>query len=423
MYKPLADKIRPTELSEVCGQEHILGKNKILDRIVKSNSISNMIFYGPPGVGKTTVANIIAKKANKRFYKLNATNASLKDIQEIVSELDTFMGRDGVLLYLDEIQNFNKKQQQSLLEYIEDGRITLIASTTENPYHYVFKALLSRSTIFEFKSLSEEDVLKALKRAINIEKEEFKELTLKVDEEALKYFASACNGDVRKAINGLEVALNSTNPDENGIVNIDVKVAEESTQVKVVPYDINGDSHYDILSAFQKSIRGSDPNASIHYLARLIKVGDLISICRRLQVIASEDIGLAYPQAAPIVKSLVDSARELGFPEARIPLAEATLLLATAPKSNSAYLAINSALEDLEKIKIDDIPSDLKDCHYSGAESLGRGIGYKYPHDYENHYVKQQYLPNNIKNKIYYEFGDNKMERTSKEYWRKVKGE
>ena len=243
MYKPLADKIRPTELSEVCGQQHILGKNKILDRIVNSNSISNMIFYGPPGVGKTTVANIIAKKANKRFYKLNATNASLKDIQEIASELDTFMGRDGVLLYLDEIQNFNKKQQQSLLEYIEDGRITLIASNTENPYHYVFKALLSRSTIFEFKNLSEEDVLKALKRAINIEKEEFKELTLKVDEEALKYFASASNGDVRKAINGLEVALNSTNPDKNGIVNINIKVAEESTQVKVVPYDINGDSH------------------------------------------------------------------------------------------------------------------------------------------------------------------------------------
>ncbi|GAA0069494.1 replication-associated recombination protein A [Clostridium sardiniense] len=421
MRKPLAEKIRPNELSEVFGQKHILGENKILNRIIKSGTINNMIFYGPPGIGKTTVANIISNKINKRFYKLNATTASLKDIQEIGKELDTFMGRDGVVLYLDEIQNFNKKQQQSLLEYIEDGRITLIASTTENPYHYIFKALLSRSTIFEFKALDEEDVIDALKRAVSIEEEDYENLKIIVSAEGYRYFAAASNGDVRKALNGLEVAINSTNPNENGEIIIDLDVAIESTQTKVVAYDMKGDSHYDILSAFQKSIRGSDPDASIHYLARLIKAGDLISICRRLQVIASEDIGLAYPQAAMIVKSLVDSARELGFPEARIPLAEATILLATSPKSNKAYVAIDSALKDLETMKIDDIPNTLKDAHYGGAKSLGRGIEYKYPHNYESSYIEQQYLPNNIKNKKYYTPGDNKFEKGIDNYWKGIK--
>ena len=420
--KPLADLVRPTELDEVCGQEHILGKNKILDRIIKSGHISNMIFYGPPGTGKTTVANIIAKKAGKRFYKLNATNASLKDIQDITKELDTFLGMNGVVLYLDEIQNFNKKQQQSLLEYIEDGRITLIASTTENPYFYIFKAILSRSTIFEFKPVGEEDIKKALDRAINLRSKEFNEISIKVTKEAIEYLAAYCNGDVRKALNGLEVALNSTKPNDDKEIVIDLEVVKDSTQSKVIAFDMDGDAHYDILSAFQKSIRGSDADAAIHYLARLIKGGDLISICRRLQVIAAEDIGLAYPQAALIVKSLVDSARELGFPEARIPLAEATILLATSPKSNSSYVAINRALEDLENMTIDDIPMHLKDAHYEGASKMGRGIEYKYPHAYENHYVKQQYLPDNIKNKVYYEYGDNKMEKTTKEYWNRVKG-
>ena len=420
--KPLADLVRPTELDEVGGQEHILGKNKILDRIIKSGHISNMIFYGPPGTGKTTVANIIARKAGKRFYKLNATNASLKDIQDITKELDTFLGMNGVVLYLDEIQNFNKKQQQSLLEYIEDGRITLIASTTENPYFYIFKAILSRSTIFEFKPVGEEDIKKALDRAITLISKEFNEISIKVTNEAKEYLAAYCNGDVRKALNGLEVALNSTKPNDDKEILINLEVVKDSTQSKVIAFDMDGDAHYDILSAFQKSIRGSDADAAIHYLARLIKGGDLISICRRLQVIAAEDIGLAYPQAALIVKSLVDSARELGFPEARIPLAEATILLATSPKSNSSYVAINRALADLENMTIDDIPMHLKDAHYGGASKMGRGVEYKYPHAYENHYVKQQYLPDNIQNKVYYEYGDNKMEKTTKEYWNRVKG-
>ena len=420
--KPLADLVRPTELDEVCGQEHILGKNKILDRIIKSGHISNMIFYGPPGTGKTTVANIIARKAGKRFYKLNATNASLKDIQDITKELDTFLGMNGVVLYLDEIQNFNKKQQQSLLEYIEDGRITLIASTTENPYFYIFKAILSRSTIFEFKPVGEEDIKKALDRAITLRSKEFNEISIKVTNEAKEYLAAYCNGDVRKALNGLEVALNSTKPNDDKELLINLEVVKDSTQSKVIAFDMDGDAHYDILSAFQKSIRGSDADAAIHYLARLIKGGDLISICIRLQVIAAEDIGLAYPQAALIVKSLVDSARELGFPEARIPLAEATILLATSPKSNSSYVAINRALADLENMTIDDIPMHLKDAHYGGASKMGRGVEYKYPHAYENHYVKQQYLPDNIQNKVYYEYGDNKMEKTTKEYWNRVKG-
>ena len=421
MYKPLAEKVRPQNLNEVFGQKHILGENKILNRIVRSGAINNMIFYGPPGVGKTTVANIIANKINKKFYKLNATTASLKDIQDIGREFDTFMGRDGVVLYLDEIQNFNKKQQQSLLEYIEDGRITLIASTTENPYFYIFKALLSRSTIFEFKPISEDDVKKAIYRAISIRSKDYNEIKLDVKVEAVDYLASYCNGDVRKAINGLEVALNSTKPNSEGIILIDLDVVRDSTQSKVIGYDSDGDAHYDILSAFQKSIRGSDADAAIHYLARLVKAGDLISICRRLQVIAAEDIGLAYPQASLIVKSLVDSARELGFPEARIPLAEATILLATSPKSNSAYLAIDSALNDLENMTIGDIPNHLKDAHYSGACKMGRGVEYKYPHSYPNHYVNQQYLPDNIKNKVYYEYGDNKFEKVTKDYWDRIK--
>lgn len=421
VYRPLADRIRPETLDEVVGQQHILGKGKILNRIVEGGTISNMIFYGPPGVGKTTVANIIATRANKKFYKLNATNASLKDIQDIIGGLDTFDGLNGVVLYLDEIQNFNKKQQQSLLEFIEDGRITLISSTTENPYHYIFKAIISRSTVFEFKTMQDSDIIKALNRAVELVKADHKNTTIQVEKEALNYFAASSNGDVRKAINGLEVAINSTNPNSEGIILIDEEIARDCTQSKVFNYDMLGDSHYDILSAFQKSIRGSDPDGAIHYLARLVKAGDIQSICRRLMVIASEDIGLAYPNAAVIVKSCVDSANQLGFPEARIPLAQATLVLATAPKSNSVVCAIDAALQDIEQVNIGDIPLHLKDAHYSGAKALGRGVEYKYPHNYENNYVQQQYLPDNIKDRNYYVPGKNKNEKAAYDYWKKIK--
>lgn len=422
--KPLADKIRPKTLDEVFGQRHILGREKILRRIIDSEKLINMIFYGPPGTGKTTVANIIANKTNKTLYKLNATNASLADIKNIIGDLDSLMGMNGVVLYLDEIQNFNKKQQQSLLEFMEKGQITLIASTTENPYHYIYKAILSRATVFEFKALLKEDVLGGIKRALKILKEEdFKNVNIDFSQEALEYIGEVSNGDLRRALNALELCVYSTKPTlENKIV-IDLQVAMECAQIKVLNYDKFGDSHYDILSAFQKSIRGSDPNASIHYLARLIEAGDLISICRRLLVIASEDIGLAYPNAISIVKNCVDSAMQLGLPEGRIPLAEATILLATSPKSNSCIEAIDKALMDIRNKDVGDIPSHIKDSHYSGAKSLNRGIGYKYPHNYENNYVKQQYLPGNIKNTVYYKPGKNKMEGKILNYMNRIYGE
>jgi putative ATPase len=419
--KPLADRLRPTSLEEVVGQEHILGKGKILNKLLSSGHLTNMIFYGPPGTGKTTVANIAASITKKRFYKLNATNASVSDIKNIISDLDTLMGSNGVLLYLDEIQNFNKKQQQALLEYIENGQITLIASTADNPYFCIYKPILSRSNVFEFKPLEKKDIIKALKRAVEVCKRDFGDKSITYDEKALEYIADICGGDLRRALGILELGLYSAASGSGKEINITVESIMECSQSRLLSYDRDGDSHYDILSAFQKSIRGSDPDAAIHYLARLVKGGDLLSICRRLLVIAAEDVGLAYPQAISIVKACTDAALQLGFPEARIPLAQATILLATSPKSNSAICAIDSALKDLENKDVGDIPLHLKDAHYEGAASLGRGTGYKYPHDYENNYVAQQYLPDNIVDAEYYKPGKNKAEQAAEEYWKRIK--
>ncbi len=418
---PLADRARPNKLDDVVGQEHLIGKGKLLRKIIEKNEIPNMIFYGPSGVGKTTIANIIASNTGKRLYRLNATTAGVTDIKRIADDLDSLLTMNGVLLYLDEIQHFNKKQQQSLLEFMENGKITLIASTTENPYFYVYNAVLSRSVVFEFKPISPEDIICALKRGISfLQTHDYSGLEVTADEDAVTHIAHTANGDVRKALNVLEIcALSADSAD--GKIRITLPLAQDAVQRKALRYDKDGDSHYDILSAFQKSIRGSDPDAAVHYLARLIAAGDLPSICRRVLVTASEDIGLAYPQAVSIVKSCVDSALQLGLPEARIPLAEAVILLATAPKSNSAICAIDAALHDIETIDTGDIPDHLKDSHYSGSEKLGHGIDYKYPHSYPDHWVWQQYLPDNIAGSKYYEFGNNKHEMSSKLYWDKIK--
>lgn len=419
---PLADRLRPTNVEEVVGQKHLLGEGKLLRKIIENNEIPNMIFYGPSGVGKTTVANIIASRTGKTLHRLNATNASVADIKNIVATLDSFLAADGVLLYLDEIQHFNKKQQQSLLEYMENGKITLIASTTENPYFYVYNAVLSRSVVFEFKNIEPDEIEKALQRAVvELAKSDYEGYKLIIEPDAITHMAHASNGDVRKALNSLEVSCMSAIDIAAKRINVTLETAVEATQRKAMRYDKDGDSHYDILSAFQKSIRGSDPDAAIHYLARLVSAEDIQSICRRLLVIAAEDIGLAYPQAITIVKSCVDAALQLGFPEARIPLAEAVILLATAPKSNSAINAIDAALADLSHKDAGDIPAHLKDSHYGGAKKMGRGVEYQYPHIFPDHYVKQQYLPDNIKDAVYYEYGDNKNENAAKVYWEKIK--
>lgn len=418
MRSPLADRMRPSTLSDVVGQRHILGEGKVLYNIIESGEIPNMIFYGPSGIGKTTVANIAAKKAGKPLYKLNATNASVSDIKEMIAESETMLGADGVILYLDEIQNFNKKQQQSLLECIENGKVTLIASTTENPYFYIYNAILSRSTVFEFQGVEAEDIKKALFRA---QTELSKDYPLVLNEDAASHIAQSACGDVRKALNSLEVSLMASLPDENGNIVIDLRAAEAVTMKKAFRHDRDGDSHYDVLSAFQKSVRGSDVDAALHYLARLVEAGDLQSICRRILVMASEDIGLAYPSAIMITKACVDAAFQLGFPEARIPLAEVVIMLASAPKSNSAICAIDAALSDVRSGNMGEIPAHLKDSHYAGASDLGHGANYKYPHSYKNSYVKQQYLPDSLLGRKYYEYGNNKLEQQSKAYWDEVK--
>lgn len=419
MPAPLAEKIRPKKLDDVCGQSHLLGNGKPLRKIIESGHIPNMIFYGPSGIGKTTVARIIAENTNMTMHKLNGTSASISDIKEIVAETETFGGMNGILLYLDEIQYLNKKQQQSLLEYIENGSITLIASTTENPYFYVYNAIISRCTVFEFKPLTADEVLPAVKRAFQLMAQEYK-MRLRLETGVAEHIAHGCGGDVRKSLNTVELCILSAHNEDN-VLTISLENAKALTQRSNMKYDRDGDQHYDILSALQKSIRGSDENAALHYAARLIEAGDIISLSRRLLVIASEDIGLAYPQAIAITKACIDSAMQLGLPEARIPLAEAVILLATAPKSNSAYMAIDMALSDIRSGLALDFPRCLQNKHFDGDDVKEKGQNYKYPHDYPNHWVEQQYMPDSLKGKIYYEYGDNKTEQAAKNYWSKIK--
>ncbi len=419
MYQPLADLLRPTTLDEVYGQEHILGQGAVLRRLIESGNIPNMIFYGPSGTGKTTVANIIAKQTNRTLYQLNATTASTSDIKNIVAQLDTFMAPNGVLLYLDEIQSFNKKQQQSLLEHIENGKITLIASTTENPYFYVFNAILSRSTVFEFKQISASAALQAVRRAVDYLQERTA-LTAQPEEGALEYIAGACGGDLRKAMNAVEVLFSAGRP-EGTVLPLTLADAKAVTQKSAMRADRDGDNHYDLLSALQKSIRGSDPDAACHYLARLLEAGQMQSACRRLMVIAAEDVGLAYPMVLPIVKSCVDMALMLGMPEARIPLGDAAVLMATAPKSNSGHLALDAALEDVRKGRSGDFPRHLQNVH-ADSYTMEREQGYLYPHDFPGHWVQQQYLPDELVGTVYYSYGPNKVEQAAKQYWDAIKG-
>ena len=419
MKRPLADEIRPKTLDEVVGQRHLLAPGAVLRRLIERGTDANMVFYGPSGTGKTTVANIIAEKTNKTLYRLNATTASLQDIKDIIADVGTILAPGGILLYLDEIQYFNKKQQQSLLEFMENGKLTLIASTTENPYFYVYSALLSRSTVFEFKAVMPQDVEPAVLRALNIEKER-SELPLSWEEEVPLRIATACGGDVRKAINAVELLCQAAEV-RKGALRLTVEDTLQVSQRSAMRYDRDGDAHYDILSALQKSIRGSDPDAAVHYLGRLLEAGDLLSPCRRLLVIAAEDIGLAYPMAMVVTKACVDAALQVGLPEARLPLAEAALLLATAPKSNTAHNAIIAAMADLKKGKSGDIPRQLQNVH-ADTTGFDHHQNYLYPHDFPHRWVEQQYLPDVLKQVKYYEWGDNKTEQAAKAYWEKIKG-
>ncbi len=420
MSSPLADRLRPTSLDDIVGQKHLLGRNKPLRRIIESGTIPNLIFYGPSGVGKTTLANYIAQKTNRTFKKLNGTTASTADIKEVFASTDTLLGMNGVLLYLDEIQYFNKKQQQTLLEYIENGKITLIASTTENPYFYVYNAILSRSTVFEFKSVEPQEIEKAVLRAIDYLSEEMN-VEIDISDESVSHIALACGGDVRKAMNAVELSVLASR-ERHGKRTVTFETVDELTQKSAVRYDRDGDEHYDIVSAYQKSMRGSDPNAAVYYLARLLEAGDLPSACRRLMVCACEDVGLAYPQIIPIVHSCVEIAMKVGLPEARIPLADAVIMVCNAPKSISGIMAIDRAISDVRAGKGGPIPRQLQNMHYDGEDNQNKGQHYLYPHSYPNHYIEQQYLPDSLKDAVYYEFGDNKSEQAYKAYWDKIKG-
>ena len=416
---PLADRLRPQKIDEIVGQHHLLDEGRPLRNIIESGNIPNMVFYGPSGVGKTTLASYIARKTNRSLRKLNGTTASTADIKAIFEELNGFDGINGILLYLDEIQYFNKKQQQTLLEYIENGKITLIASTTENPYFYVYGAILSRSTVFEFKPVEKDDVLIAVKRAFDILSSETG-IEIIVSEDAAAHIAYSCGGDVRKALNAVELSAAATQiSDGKKIITLDT--VSQLTQKSAARYDREGDEHYDLLSAFQKSMRGSDPDAAILYLARILEAGDLPSACRRLMVCACEDVGLAYPQIIPIVKAAVDAAMMVGLPEARIPLADAVILVAQSPKSNSAYLAIDSAISDVRSGKAYGFPRQLQNKHYDGADVKNKGQFYLYPHDHPDHWVPQQYLPDGLKDRVYYVAGENKNEQAFKGYWDNIK--
>ena len=420
--QPLADKLRPKDIDDMVGQHHIIGKGKIINKLLANNTIPNMILYGPPGTGKTTLANIIAKYTNKKYVKLNAVNCGVKEIKDVIdlNKQDLF-SYNGILLMLDEIQALNRKQQQSLLEVIEDGSVTLIASTADNPYFVVYKAILSRSTIFEFKTIEKTDIMEGLHKAVEKIKNLYTYEKIEIEEKALEYIADTCNGDMRSALNKLELAFNVGIDIMNNCVKVTVDDVINCSSIKMLNYDKGGDDGYSILSAFHKSLRGSDADAAIHYLARLVKAGNLQSITRRLLCVASEDVGLAVPQAITITEACVSAALQLGFPEARIPLAQATIYLAQCPKSNSAVSAIDMALYDLDNIETGDIPLHLKDAHYASAKQLGRGVEYKYPHSFENHYVEQQYLPDAIKDKKYYIHGKNKNETAFKNYWNVMK--
>ena len=416
--RPLADEIRPQTLDEVAGQKHLLGEGALLRRLIENGAEANLIFYGPSGTGKTTIANIIAKRTQKALYHLNATTAGLSDIKAIIADVDTMMAPNGILLYLDEIQYFNKKQQQSLLEFIENGSITLIASTTENPYFYVYNAVLSRSTVFEFKAISPRDVEGAVRRAVRLLSER-EGIEADCPDEVVTLVAQGCGGDVRKALNAVELLFTAA-PRIDGKVVLSPDDARAVTQRSAMRYDREGDEHYDVVSALMKSLRGSDADAALHYLARLLEAGDLPGACRRILCSASEDIGMAYPQAVSIVKACVDNALQLGLPEAQLPLAQACILLATAPKSNSVCAAIEAARADVRAGKSGNIPREMQNVHADGT-GFEREQGYKYPHAYPGHWVRQQYLPDSLKNVHYYEYGDNKTEQAAKAYWELIK--
>lgn len=419
MAAPLADRMRPETLDDMVGQQHLLAQGQALRNIIEAGQIPNLIFYGPSGVGKTTLARIIAKRTDMRLHKLNGTNASTADIKAVVEELDTLAGMNGILLYLDEIQYFNKKQQQTLLEHIENGRITLIASTTENPYFYVYSAILSRATVFEFKSVDAAEIEKAVRRAFAFLEQE-KGVPVMAEDETIAYIAASCGGDVRKAINAVELCVMATPPDGAGALRVTEDTARQLAQRSAMRYDREGDEHYDIVSAYQKSMRGSDVNAALHYLARLLEAGDLPSACRRLMVCAAEDVGLAYPLIIPIVKAAVDAAMQVGLPEARLPLADAVILVCRAPKSNTAHDAINEAMADVQAGRTGPIPRQLQNKHYDGEDNPNKGQHYLYPHSFPHHWVEQQYLPDAIKDRVYYRPGDNKNEQAYEAYWQAI---